>query len=114
MTVHPSQASHPSLIEESPSSYSTSSLPSSYKDQQSSISLTITPSINEVSSTSSSLMQEQEQQHKRFNCFYCDQAYSSDKERVKHIDYQHSGKLYYPTPEDLEASIIMRARHRDQ
>jgi hypothetical protein len=102
MNVHPSQASYPSPIEESPSSYS-ASLPSSEKEQQSSISLTIATSIDEVSSTPSSQLQEQ--QHKRFNCFYCNQYYSSDKERIKHIDSNHPGKLYYPTPEDFEKRL---------
>lgn len=37
------------------------------------------------------LKEQEEQPHKRFNCFYCSQAYSSDKERVKHIGYQHPG-----------------------
>lgn len=62
IAAHASQASHPSPIKESHSS--SSSLPSSDKDQQSSISLTITPSIDEVSSmpSSSSLLQEQENQ----------------------------------------------------
>ena len=50
-------------------------------------------------------LQEQEQQHKRFNCFYCSQTYSSDKERVKHIYFQHLGKLCYPTQEDFEKRL---------
>jgi len=60
-------------------------------------------SIDQVSPTSQQL---QEQEHKRFNCFYCDQAYSSDNERIKHIDYEHPRKLYYPTPEDFEKHLL--------
>ena len=32
------------------------------------------------------------------------QNYSSNNELVKHIDSEHPGKLYYLTPEDLDAS----------
>ena len=39
--------------------------------------------------------------NKTFNCFYCSEHYSSDVERVKHIESKHQGKLYYPTPEDF-------------
>jgi hypothetical protein len=59
--------------------------------------------IDKVSLTPSSQLQEQEP--KRFNCFYCSQYYSSDKERVRHIDSKHPGKLYYPTPEDFEKRL---------
>jgi hypothetical protein len=69
--------------------------------QQHSTSFPIISQIEEVISSPPQL-QEQEQQHKRFNCFYCSQAYSSDKERVKHIDSEHRGKLYYRTKEDFE------------
>jgi hypothetical protein len=31
-------------------------------------------------------------------CFYCSQAYLSYTECNEHIDYQHPGKLHYPTP----------------
>jgi len=75
------------------------------KDYQPSISSPIVSQIEEVSPLPSQL-QEQEQQHKRFNCFYCSQSYSTDKEQVKHIDYQHPGKLYYPTPEDFEKRLL--------
>jgi hypothetical protein len=44
----------------------------------------------------------QEQQHKKFNCFYCNQYYSSYKEHIEHIRYEHPAKLYYPKPEDFE------------
>ncbi len=60
-------------------------------------------SIDQVSPTSQQL---QKQEHKRFNCFYCDKAYSSDKERIKHIGYEHPGKLYYQTPEDLQKRLL--------
>jgi hypothetical protein len=46
MTVQPSQASHPSSTQESPHSYSVYSLLPSYKDQQTSILLTIASSID--------------------------------------------------------------------
>ncbi len=36
-----------------------------------------------------------------FKCFYCGEYYSSDVERVKHIDSRHQGKLYYPKPDDF-------------
>jgi hypothetical protein len=72
-----------------------------------SIPSTMISSIDQISPTPLRQHQEQErQQYKKFNCFYCDQAYSSDKERVKHIDYQHQGKLYYPTPEDFEKRLL--------
>jgi hypothetical protein len=38
---------------------------------------------------------------KKFKCFYCDECFASDLERIKHIDNEHHGKLYYPTPEDF-------------
>jgi len=37
-----------------------------------------------------------------FRCFYCNEFYSSDQERVVHIEYSHPGKIYYQTPEDFE------------
>jgi uncharacterized C2H2 Zn-finger protein len=37
-----------------------------------------------------------------FECPYCDQSFSADIERVKHIDLTHLGKLYYPTREEFE------------
>jgi hypothetical protein len=61
------------------------------KEYQPSISSPIVSQIEELSPLPPQL-QEQEQQYKRFNCFYCSQSYSSDKERVKHIDYEHPGK----------------------
>jgi hypothetical protein len=33
-------------------------------------------------------------------------SYSSDKERIKHIDYDHPSKLYYLTPEDFEKRLL--------
>ena len=36
-----------------------------------------------------------------FACFYCVQTYMSYTQRNEHIDYEYSGKLHYPTPEDL-------------
>jgi hypothetical protein len=39
--------------------------------------------------------------NKTFKCFYCGEYYSSDVERVKHIDSKHQGKLYYPTQDDF-------------
>jgi|SRR5918999_2566533 hypothetical protein len=74
------------------------------KDQQSSMPSTMVSSNDQISLTSLPQHQEQEarQQYKRFSCFYCSQTYSSDKERIKHIDSEHPGKLYYPTQEDFE------------
>jgi hypothetical protein len=72
--------------------------------QQPSIPTTIASSVDQISPISSPQLQEQ--QRKPFNCFYCSQAYSSDKERVKHIDYEHPGKLYYPMPEDFEKRLL--------
>jgi hypothetical protein len=34
------------------------------------------------------------------------QAYSSNNEHVKHIDFEHPGKIYYPTPEDFEKRLL--------
>jgi hypothetical protein len=34
-------------------------------------------------------------------CFYYDQAYPEDKDRVKRINIEHPGKMYYPIPEEL-------------
>jgi hypothetical protein len=56
--------------------------------------------IGEMSSIPSPQLQEEE--HKRFNCFYCSEVYSSDMERVKHIGVEHPGKMFWPTPEDFE------------
>lgn len=39
--------------------------------------------------------------NKTLKCFYCFENYSSDEERVTHIEYEHPGKMYYPTPEDF-------------
>jgi hypothetical protein len=39
---------------------------------------------------------------KKFTCFYCDECFASDIERVSHIDDEHQGKLHYPTPEDFK------------
>lgn len=39
---------------------------------------------------------------KKFKCFYCDECFTSDTERANHIDEEHEGRLYYPTPEDFE------------
>jgi hypothetical protein len=39
--------------------------------------------------------------NKRFKCFYCFEYHSSDEERVTHIEYEHPGKMHYPTPEDF-------------
>jgi hypothetical protein len=77
------------------------------KEQRSCISSKIVPSTEEVSPLPQPQLQKQgEQQHKKFNCFYCSQAYSSDKERVKHVDYEHPGKMYYPTQEDFEKRLL--------
>ena len=38
----------------------------------------------------------------RFRCFYCNELYSNDQERVVHIDQSHPGKLYYATTEDFK------------
>ena len=32
---------------------------------------------------------QQQQQHKTFICFYCSEAYLSDKEKVEYIDREH-------------------------
>ena len=67
----------------------------------------IASSIDQISSKPSSQHHEQEQQqYKKFNCFYCSHSYSSDKERIKHADSEHPGKLYYPTPEDFEKRLL--------
>jgi hypothetical protein len=103
ITVHPS---HPSPIEERTSG---SSIPSSDKDQQPSTSYSIVPPSEEVPPLQQPQRQGQEQQqHKKFNCFYYSQIYSSDMERVKHIAIEHPEKMFWPTPEDLESSIMIR------
>lgn len=66
---------------------------------------TMVSSIDQISPTRP-LPQHQEQEQKRFNCFYCSQYYSSDKERVKHIDSKHPGKLNFRTPEDFENRLL--------
>ena len=35
-----------------------------------------------------------------FVCYYCDQAFSGDVDRTKHIDLYHPGKLLYPRLRD--------------
>jgi hypothetical protein len=85
--------------------YSNQSQTESNEQKQPSAPPTIASSTGGEPSKPSPSPQLQEQEHKRFNCFYCDQAYSSDKERVKHIGYEHPGKLYYPTPEDFEKRL---------
>jgi len=37
-----------------------------------------------------------------FECHYCNQSFSADIERVKHIDLAHLGKLRYPTREEFK------------
>jgi hypothetical protein len=77
------------------------------KEQLSCISSKIVSSTEEVSPLPQPQLQKQEeQQHKTLSCFYCDQTYPDDKERIKHIDYEHPGKLYYPTPEDFEKRLL--------
>jgi aspartate carbamoyltransferase regulatory subunit len=44
----------------------------------------------------------QEQQGLHFKCFYCNHVCSSNNDRVQHIENEHQGKLYYPTPEDFQ------------
>jgi hypothetical protein len=44
--------------------------------------------------------------NKTFKCFYCSEYYSSEVERVKHIESKHQGKLYYPTPEEFRNRLI--------
>jgi aspartate carbamoyltransferase regulatory subunit len=44
----------------------------------------------------------EQHQNKSFKCFYCTKSHSTDIERITHIDYEHPGKIYYPTPEDFE------------
>jgi hypothetical protein len=43
-----------------------------------------------------------ETQNKSFICFYCDKLCPSNKERIAHIDHDHQGRVYYPTPQDFE------------
>jgi hypothetical protein len=75
------------------------------KEQQPSTPSAITPAVDWESSTPSPQLEEQHQD-KRFNCFYCSQAYSSNIERIEHIDAEHPGKMYYPKPEDFEKRLI--------
>ena len=44
---------------------------------------------------------QQQEQSKPFKCFYCDQLCLDDRERITHIDSEHTVKLYYPTPADF-------------
>jgi MCM AAA-lid domain len=39
---------------------------------------------------------------KQFKCYYCNEEFSTDLERIKHIDIEHPDKLHHPTPEDFE------------
>jgi hypothetical protein len=76
-------------------------------DPQRSSSLLISYSNNNVSETSSksksgeNVMPECAASNKTFKCLYCCEYYPSDEERVKHIEYEHPGKMYCPTPEDF-------------
>jgi hypothetical protein len=45
---------------------------------------------------------EQQNNNKQFQCFYCNQYYADDIERVTHIDYEHPGRLHYPMPKDFD------------
>jgi hypothetical protein len=49
---------------------------------------------------------------KGFKCFYCDQLCLDDKERVNHIDAEHPGKLYYPTPKDFEKRLDQQGENQ--
>jgi hypothetical protein len=64
------------------------------------------PAASSIAQITTLQRQEQEQQSKSFNCFYCDQSHSSDKERVIHIQYQHPGKMLWPTPEAFEKRLL--------
>jgi hypothetical protein len=44
------------------------------------------------------------QQENRFKCFYCNLMHRSNIERIEHIENEHPGKLYYPTPRGFSGS----------
>jgi hypothetical protein len=44
----------------------------------------------------------EEQEGLHFKCFYCNQVCSSNNDCIQHMDNEHQGKLYYPTPQDFE------------
>jgi hypothetical protein len=62
------------------------------------------PTATTTSTLTTDASEEQEQGglHLDFKCFYCSQVCSSNNDRVLHIENEHQGKLYYPTPEDFE------------
>jgi hypothetical protein len=39
---------------------------------------------------------------KKFKCFYCEDTFQDDLERIKHIDVEHASRLHHPTQEDFE------------
>ena len=59
------------------------------------------PSSHIKSKSSEDVVIEGAGSYNTFKCYYCSEYYSSDVERVKHIDHWHQGRLYYPTPEDF-------------
>lgn len=48
---------------------------------------------------------QQQEQSKPFKCFYCDQLCLDDRERITHMDSEHTVKLYYPRPADFEKRL---------
>jgi hypothetical protein len=64
--------------------------------------------FDEAKSNNFIISEERDQEQKQgglhlpFKCFYCDQVCPSNNDRVQHIENEHQGKLYYPTPEDFE------------
>ena len=62
------------------------------------------PTATPISTLTTDASEEQEQGalHLDFKCFYCSQVCPSNNDRVQHIDNEHPGKLYYPTPEDFQ------------
>ncbi len=55
----------------------------------------------DVSATSEDISTEYSTNIGRFGCFYCDESFSNDGERINHFDYGHPGKLKWPEPEDF-------------
>jgi len=68
------------------------------------------PSLNNQLRSSSNLSNKKEPEKqeidRHFKCHYCDEFLIDDKERCYHIDFEHSGKMHYPNPEDFQNRLI--------
>jgi len=49
---------------------------------------------------------QQQQQHKTFICFYCSEAYLSDKKKVEYIDREYRAMLRYLILGDFDKPLL--------